>query len=88
MSKATPHGVKYNNRYRGPQESFKLNETYMQAKFNINKLNQKIENLDLIKQEVMNKPQNIEAIISSSITMLKYMDDTIENIKNYEVTNG
>lgn len=88
MGRDIPSGVKYNNRYRGPQESFKLNQAYAQAKFNINKLAKKIEYLDLIKEEVMKKPKDIEPVISSAIVMLEYMNDTIENIKNYEVRNG
>lgn len=88
MTGSVPIGVKYNNRYRGPQESFKLSQTYLQAKFNIDKLSKKVDHLNLIKKEVMEKPKNIQPIIASSIVMLKYMDDTIESIKNYEVTNG
>lgn len=88
MGNAVPSGVKYNNRYRGPQESLKLTQTYAQARFNINKLAKKLEQLNLIKQEVMEKPKDIQPVIASSIVMLKYMDDTLESIKNYEVNNG
>lgn len=88
MANDIPTGVKYNNRYRGPHESIKLNHSYAQARYNINKLAKKIEYLDSKKEEVMEKPKGIEPIVASTITMLEYINDTIESIKTYEVRNG
>lgn len=88
MGKDIPSGVKYNNRYRGPQESLKLDQTYAQARFNIKKLFKKIEYLDVIKEEVMQKPQGINSIVASTTVAIEYINNTIESLKDYEVKNG
>ena len=82
-----PHGIKYNNRYRGPHESYKVNSSYVQARYNLNKLKDKIEHLELIKKNIIEKPKNINNITSSISSILVGIDNTIEKIMNYEVNN-
>lgn len=88
MGRDVPSGVIYNNRYRGPQESLKLDQSYAQARYNIKKLFKKIEYLDSIKEDVMKKPQGINPIVASTTVVIECINDTIESIKNYEVRNG
>ncbi|MCC0628539.1 MULTISPECIES: hypothetical protein [unclassified Clostridioides] len=48
-----PNAVKFNNRYRGPQESCKISSMYHQVYYNIRKLSDKIDRLDVMKEEVL-----------------------------------
>lgn len=81
---STPHGVKYNNRYRGPQESLKTNSTYNQAVYNINKLKKKLEYLEQKKNDIIEKPKGVNEMISSVGILLQNIDSTIEKIINNE----
>lgn len=85
MTNAIPHAVKYNNRYRGPQESKKLNSTYSQARYNLKKLKAKVEYLDEIKDTILEKPKNINLVISSLVTLISEINNTTSEIINYEV---
>lgn len=85
---SVPHGVRYNNRYRGPHESNKANSTYVQAKYNINKLKKKIEYLELKKNDIIEKPENISKIVSSIGGLTTGIETTIEKIINYEVMHS
>lgn len=82
--KNVPHGVRYNNRYRGPQESIKVNSFYTQARYNINKLKKRIEYLELMKKEILEKPNNITSTTSSIGLLLNGIEDTVEKIISYE----
>lgn len=48
-----PNAVRFNNRYRGPQESYKTSSMYNQVDYNIRKLSDKIDRLDVMKEEVL-----------------------------------
>lgn len=85
---SVPHGVRYNNRYRGPHESNKANSTYIQAKYNINKLKKKIEYLELKKKDIIEKPGNINKIVSSVGALTTGIETTIDKIINYEVMHS
>ncbi|KPI49577.1 hypothetical protein ACWTV9_06645 [Clostridioides difficile] len=47
-----PNAVRFNNRYRGAQESYKISSMYHQAEHNIRKLSDKIDRLDVMKEDV------------------------------------
>ena len=83
-----PHGVKYNNRYRGPHESIKANSTYVQTKYNINKLKKKLEYIEKRKDDIIEKPDDINKMTSSICTLTTAIEDTIEKILNYEVKHS
>lgn len=55
-TKQTPIGVRYNNRYRGPQESKKASFMYSQIKSNLNKLKDRIDKLESRKESMLVKP--------------------------------
>lgn len=88
MSIKTPVGVKYNNRYRGPHESYKANSTYAQARYNINKLKKRVDELEKIKNDVLQKPININKDIASISALAIGIETTIEKIINYEVVHS
>lgn len=81
----TPQGVRYNNRYRGPHESKKINPFYSQARFNINKIKEALKELESMKNEIIKKP---DCNISKIVSMSKSMEEFIIEIKKCEVDNG
>ena len=68
----TPNAVRFNNRYRGPQESKKINAMYCQIKNNINKLNNRYNELEEKVKGIKEKPQ-------PTIASLVDLKDTINN---------
>lgn len=74
-----PHAVKYNNRYRGPHESKKVNSLYAQVRFNLKKLRTKLEELDKKKDIVLEKPVNYNNKI---ILQADSIEELYERIKN------
>ena len=72
-----PVGVRYNNRYRGPQESKKIDFFYMQAKSNLQTLKKRFEELDLMKNIMLEKPNYTT---SDASQQLEEIDESLNNI--------
>ena len=83
-----PVGVKYNSRYRGPQESRKIDFFYMQAKNNLSKLKKRYEELDVMKNIMLEKPNYTTSDASQHLEEIDEMYNLIlEDIK-YEQRNN
>lgn len=82
-----PVAVRYNNRYRGPQESKKIDFFYMQAKSNLEKLKKRFNDLDIMKDIMLDKPNYTYSDTSQKLEDIKESYDMIlEDIK-YEQRN-
>lgn len=90
-----PLGVRYNNRYRGPHESKKVDFMYMQIKNNINKLKDKLTTISKYVEvkdsdgdviEYVNTTENVT--YKAAMNQIKFDETTIIErpmIKNREV---
>lgn len=72
-----PVAVRYNNRYRGPQESKKTDFFYIQAKSNLQTLKKRFEELDLMKNIMLEKPNYTT---SDASQQLEEIDESLNNI--------
>lgn len=83
-----PVGVRYNNRFRGPQESRKTDFFYMQAKANLSKLKNRFKELETLKNIMLEKPNYTTYDASQQLEEIdKSYEIILEDIK-YERRNN
>lgn len=74
-----PHAIKYNNRYRGPHESKKVDNLYSQLRFNINRLREKLDELEVKKNGILEKPVNYNNKIILQADAIEEIYDKMNN---------
>lgn len=83
-----PNAVRYNHRYRGPQEHRKIDMFYSYVKSNLIELKRKVEYLEEHKKKVLEKP----AVDNTAIILkIESTDDSLQKIREeilYEQRNN
>ena len=83
-----PNGIRYNNRYRGPQESRKKDFSVTIIKNNLNKLKKRVEYLDKYKDGLLEKPETINVHITNLIESIELSLSDIRKELKYERRNN
>lgn len=83
-----PSAVRYNNRYRGPQESRKKDFAIIAIKNNINKLKKRVDYLDEYKSGILGKPETINVEITNLIETIENSLSDIRKELKYEGHNN
>lgn len=83
-----PNCIRYNNRYRGPQESRKKDFSTVMIKNNLSKLKKRVEYLDKYKEGLLEKPQTINVQITNLMESIESSLSDIRKELKYERRNN
>ena len=83
-----PNGVKYNNRYRGPQESKKKDNLIYIVTNNINKLKKKYSDLERHQTKLYEKADYTNNLICNKIDEIKTSSNDIRECIKYDQRNN
>ena len=83
-----PNGVRYNNRYRGPQESKKKDNMVSIAMNNINKLKERYSNLERYQMKLYDKPDYTNNLICNKVSEIMTSSNDIRECIKYDQRNN
>lgn len=83
-----PVGVRYNHRYRGPQESKKVDFSIMQIKYNLSKLKDRVSYLEEYMENVLVKPDYTNTNVLDKIEDIEIVLSDIREELEYEQRNS
>ena len=80
LNKHYPEATRYNNRYRGPAESFKYQYTYDMIAENIRELYKLFRRIEISYNNLVEEVENTNAIKHYSINQINAINDGIQEI--------